>query len=89
MLVHRRILVRKIKNSGKPRTPRQPFTRRATSGWPGITIQSEAHQRALGAFYHANYLHNVANGWPTAEENAARADAGLGCVHCAMIRARS
>jgi len=46
-------------------TKRQPCT--------SIIVESEKHQRALGAFYRANYLHNVARGWPTAEENAARA----------------
>lgn len=37
-----------------------------------IIVESEKHQRALGSFYRENYLHNVAMGWPTAEENAAR-----------------
>jgi len=45
-------------------TKQQPFG--------GVIVESEKHQRALGAFYRANYERNVRNGWPTAEANAAR-----------------
>jgi len=55
----------------------------------GNSWRNDFSSMSLRSFYHANYLHNVAMGWPTAEENTARADAGLGCVHCAAIRARA
>jgi len=40
-------------------------------------VWSEKHQRAFGAWMRACYERNVANGWPTAEQNARHASLRL------------
>lgn len=47
-------------------------TMKATASFTGVTVMSEAHQKAFGAFLRANYERAVADGWPTAEQNRER-----------------